>query len=122
MQRALLVVLVLVAAVVALTGEASAAGAWYTCTVDQAGPSGNNPYPATTSATPSGSFIYLTDTAAAPAWVGSKQFSISAARAREFLAVGLAAIASGKKVKVFFIFPANLTAVPVLTAIYLEAN
>ena len=120
-KRALLVVLILAAAVMALTGEALAAGAWYTCTVEQAGPNGTIAYPSTTPAA-STSRIFLTDTASSPAWVGSKEFSISATRAREFLAVGLAAITSGKKVKVFFTFPANLTAIPTLTAIYLEAN
>lgn len=79
----------------------------YKCTVDQVGPAG------ATVAT--GSKIYLTDTAASPGWSGSKAFKVPLDRAKEFLAVGLAAMSTSAPVKVTT--DAGLTSI---TAIYLQ--
>lgn len=79
----------------------------YKCTVDQVGPAG------TTQA--AGSKIYLTDTASTPAWKGSKAFKVPTERSKEFLAVGLAAMAGSTTVKVTT--NADLTSI---TTIYLQ--
>jgi hypothetical protein len=78
----------------------------YVCTVDQAGPSG--------ASAAGGAKVRLTDTAANPAWTGGKTFQVPAKRSKEFLAVGIAAIANDKKVRVFT--DPSMTTV---TAIYL---
>jgi len=91
-KKTVLVTLLLCGLVAGWFPDAGAAPAWYMCTVDMAGPFG------TTAA--SSSRVYLTDTATDPAWAGSKQFVITTTRAKEYLAVALTAVASGKKVKI----------------------
>lgn len=66
---------------------------WVTCMVDQVGPLG-------TDEATSGSRIYLTAVDPPGAWEGSKQCKISPNRGKEFLAAALAAVSSGKLVKV----------------------
>ena len=90
-----------------LAFSATAHAGTYKCTVDQVGPAG-----ATTSA---GSKIYLTDTAATPGWTGSKAFKLPADRSKEFLAVGLAAMANSAAVKV-----TTDTGLTTITTIYLQ--
>lgn len=102
-----LVVLLLVCGLLA-GGALQAAAAWYTCTVNQAGPFGV--------AESSSVRIFLTDDGAA--WEGSKEFKVNVSRANSFLAVALTAMANGKKVRVSC---ANIAASPAaITAIYLQ--
>jgi len=104
-RKSLTVIFLVCGLLAGLSLQASAA--WYTCTVNQAGPFG--------ATAESGVRIYLTDDAAT--WEGSKQFKVAAARANQFLAVALTAIANGKKVYVSCVNPA--VALPTITAIYL---
>jgi hypothetical protein len=88
--------------------QATAAWEWVTCNVDQVGP-----YLLTEGV--NGSHIYLTDTAEPPAWEGSKKMFISPSRGKEYLAVALTALASGKRVKVYIVPSATF---PTINGIY----
>ena len=90
-MRTIIVLCLLAVSSIIFPMNANAADS-YVCTVDQAGPSG--------ATVAGGAKLRLTDTAANPAWTGSKTFQVPAKRAKEFLAVGIAAIANDKKVKI----------------------
>jgi len=90
-MRTIIVLCILAVSAIILPINTNAAAS-YVCTVDLAGPSG------TTVA--SGVKLCLTDTAATPTWTGSKVFKVPADRAKEFLAVGIAAIANDKRVRI----------------------
>ena len=104
-MRTIIVLCLLAVASIILPMNAHAAEG-YICTVDQAGPTGTT--------VTGGVRLCLTDTAESPAWTGGKAFKVPVQRAKEFLAVGIAAMTSGKKVKV--ITDAGMTNV---TTIYL---
>ena len=92
-----------------LSASALAGAAWYECTVDQAGPLGGT--------TTSPVRIFLTDvTTDTPAWAGSKEFNVNSDRAKEYLAVALTAMTTGKKVRAY-LNPA--LALPTLYGLYL---
>jgi len=86
---------------------ASAETAWYTCSVDLAGPGKTE------------TFIALTDQAKEPAFVG-KWFLLPVDRAQEMLAVALTAINSDKKV-VAVVDPDSV-AYPEISDLYLQAR
>lgn len=102
-------VLLMLGCLAALAAPAAQAD-WVLCTVDQVGPHG------ATEGT-GGSRIYLTAVDPPGAWEGSKPCKIAPERGREFLAAALAALASGKQVKVS-LNPA--AASPTLSAIYVQ--
>jgi hypothetical protein len=104
-MRTIIVLCLLAVASIIFPMNTNAAGS-YVCTVDQAGPHGQ--------AAAGGARLYLTDTADTPAWAGSKTFKVPADRSKEFLAVGIAAIANDKKVTI--VTDATMTNV---TTIYL---
>jgi hypothetical protein len=93
-------------AVSAIIFPMSANAGNYICTVDQVGPTG--------AAVAGGARLWVTDTHATPAWTGSKAFKVPADRAKEFLAVGIAAIANDKRVRII-----TDTSMTNVTAVYL---
>lgn len=96
-----------VALLLVMGATAFAESAWFTCSVDLAGPGKVE------------TFVALTDQAAEPAFV-SKWFLLPPDRAREMLAVALTAINSGKKV-VVVVDPESAT-YPEVSDIYLRAQ
>ena len=92
---------------IVMGSTAFAESAWFTCSVDLAGPGKIE------------TFVSLTDQAQEPAFV-SKWFLFPPDRAREMLAVALTAINSDKKV-VVVVDPDSVT-YPEVTDIYLRAR
>ena len=82
---------------------------WYICQVDATGPFGAT----------GGTRIFLTDTAASPAFQ-NQQFQFPSGREKEFLAVALEAISLNKKVNICV--GGGTRAVPGLRTIYLQAQ
>jgi len=96
--KKMFLVLVFVLTSLLLVSAASAAN--YTCTISQVGVTSAGNY-----------LVYLTDTAATPAWTGGRYFTLKATVGKETLAVALTAYANAKRVKV------SLTSVDSLTII-----
>jgi len=112
-SKALFLILIVAALMGGLpaSGPAAVGGgaSWYTCQVDGAGP-----ITATT-----GVRIFLTDTAASPAFQ-NQEFQVPRGRDNQFLAVALEAISLNKKVKVST--NPGTGAIPSISAIYLQAQ
>lgn len=109
-SKALFLALMVAALMGGLATTGQAAPPWYVCQVEAAGPFG----------TTTGTRVFLTDTAAPPAFQ-NQQFQFPPTRDKEFLAVALEAISLNKKVQVLVgVF--GTRAVPGISAIYLQAQ
>ena len=91
-----------------LATEAFAAPAWYTCNVTRTG----------TTSYADVSVVYLTDTAATPAYT-NKPFKFASATLNAQLATALTAISSGKTV---YVYADPTGSIGQITNIYLNAN
>lgn len=74
--------------------EAKAAWNWHPAAVDRVGPVG-------LVEGVSGSSIYLTSTSSRPRWAGSKEFTISPSRGKEYLQTGTDALISNRQVIIY---------------------